>query len=101
MNRWALILVSMIALFVVSVFPCGMLGQTTQSWTATLSSAGVGSHMQYAQLRSPGLFDRGSCELSCRDRYGGQSTWTGDRTQSGTSVDYLRCSNQCDVRNCE
>jgi hypothetical protein len=97
MNRLALILASVMALLVVSAFPYGVLGQAVP-FSTTLSRAYVGCHLQYAEYRSPGLFDRGSCELSCRDRYGGPSTWTGDRSQSGTSMDYFRCSYECDIR---
>ena len=98
MNRSALILASVTALLVVSTFTYGALAQAAQPLTAMLSDAAVNCKVQYAQYRSPGLFDRGSCELSCRDRYGGPSTWTRDNQQSGSTADYLRCTNQCNVK---
>lgn len=98
MNRSALILASVTVLLVVSTFTYGALAQAAQPLTAMLSGAAVNCNMQYAQYRSPGLFDRGSCELSCRDRYGGASTWTGDRAQTGPTADYLRCTYQCNVK---
>ena len=98
MNRSALIIASVAALLVVSAFSYGTLWLAAQSLAGTVGGAGVGCQVQYAQFRPPALFDRGSCELSCRDRYGGPSIWTNDRTQSGSNIDYLRCTNQCDVR---
>jgi len=98
LNRSALILASVMVLLVASAFPCGTLGRAAQSFVDTASGAGIGLQVQYAQFRSSGLFDRGTCEFSCRNVYGAPSTWTGDRTQSDANVDYLRCTNQCDVR---
>jgi hypothetical protein len=98
MSRSALILASVMALLLVYAFLFGTLGQAAQSFTGTAGGAWIGSHVQYAQFRSPRLFDRGTCEFSCRNVFGAPSTWTGDRTQSGTNADYLRCTNQCDVR---
>ncbi len=98
MNRSALVLASVMALLVVPAFPYETLGQPTQSLTGAPSGAGVGCYVQYAQFRPPGLFDRGTCEYSCRSVFGTPSQWTGDRTESGANADYLRCANQCDVR---
>jgi hypothetical protein len=98
MNRSALILASVMALFIVFAFSYDTVGQAAQSLTGTVGNAVIGCQVQYTQYRPPGLFDRGTCELSCRDRYGSPSTWTGDRSESGPNMDYLRCTNQCDVR---
>ncbi len=56
-------------------------------------------HVRLAQSSDSRLFDRGSCELSCRDRYRQESSWMVDRTQPGGGSDYLRCSYQCDSAN--
>ncbi len=55
--------------------------------------------IRLAQGSDSRLFDRGSCELACRDRYRQESSWMVDRTQPGGGSDYLRCSAQCDTTN--
>ncbi len=82
MNRSALIIASVAALLVVSAFSYGTLWLAAQSLAGTVGGAGVGCQVQYAQFRPPALFDRGVRELSCRDRYGGPSIWTNDRTKA-------------------
>ena len=44
-----------------------------------------------------GTFDRGSCAISCMDRYGSPSAWTGDRSRSD-NLSYSMCAQQCDIR---
>lgn len=97
MNRLMLVLASVVALSVVSIFGHQALAQAASFPGVTVAPAGGVQYVEF-QYNYPGVFDRGSCELSCRDRYSGSSTWTGDRTQSGPSMDYLRCSSQCDIR---
>jgi hypothetical protein len=98
MNRLAVILASMAVFVVALASPYGDLAQVAQTLTDPVSSSGIGFPVQYAQYDLPGLFDRGSCELNCRDRIREPSTWTRDRIESGPSADYLRCTNQCDIR---
>jgi len=98
MNRLAVILASM-ALFVVAfASPHGDPGQAAQTLIGPVSHSSIGFPVEYAQYDLPGLFDRGTCELNCRDRFREPSTWTRDRTESGSSTDYLRCTNQCATR---
>lgn len=44
-----------------------------------------------------GTFDRGSCAISCMDRYGGPAGWTGDRSRT-ENFSYSMCAQQCDTR---
>ena len=97
MNRLAVI--ASMAVFVVAfAYLYGDPGQAAQTLIGPVSNSGIGSPVQYAQYYPPGLFDRGSCELNCRDRFREPSTWTRDNQQSGSSADYLRCTNQCAIR---
>ena len=98
MNRTPLILASVVTLLIVSAFPYGTPAQAVPYLTSATGPEG-GCDVQYAQFRPPGLFDRGTCEFSCRSVYGEPGAWTGDRYQSGSNLDYLRCANQCDIRN--
>ena len=98
MNRTRLISASVMVLLVVSGFVYGTSAQAALPWNAA-SGSESGFNVQYAQFRPPGLFDRGTCEFSCRSVYGEPGAWTGDRYQSGSNLDYLRCANQCDIRN--
>ncbi len=95
MNRSALILASAAGFIVVFAFSYGSPGQAAQTLNAPVIGNSIDYHAQYAQYSIPGLFDRGTCELNCRDRFRDSSAWTRDQTQSGTSPDYLRCTNQC------
>jgi hypothetical protein len=98
MNRSATISASVMALLFVLTLQHVTLTQAAASSAATSSGGGFGYQLQFAQFRPPGLFDRGSCEMNCRSFFGGPSTWTGDRTETGPSADYLRCSYQCGVK---
>ncbi len=98
MNRLAVILSSMAVFVLAFAFTFGDLGQAAQTLIGSFGNIGIGSPVQYAQYYPPGLFDRGSCELNCRDRFRDTSSWTRDSQQSGSSADYLRCTNQCATR---
>ncbi len=98
MNRLAVILASMAVFVVAFASPYGDLGQAAQTLIGPVSNSGIGFPVQYAQYDPPGLFDRGTCELNCRDRFREPSTWTRDSQQTGPSADYLRCTNQCATR---
>jgi hypothetical protein len=98
MNRLAVILASMAVFAVAFAYPYGDPGQAAQTLIGSFSNIGIGPPVQYAQYYPPGIFDRGSCELNCRDRFRDTSSWTRDNQQSGSSADYLRCTTQCATR---
>jgi len=95
MNRVALVMVTAAGFLVIFSFAYGDTGWSVQNLNAATLGNSIGCHVQYAQYSLPGLFDRGSCELNCRDRFRDPSTWTRDQTQNVPSADYLRCTNQC------
>ena len=98
MNRLAVILSTMAVFVVAFASPYGDSGQAAQTLIGSFGNIGIRSPVQYARSYPPGLFDRGSCELNCRDRFREPSTWTRDSQQSASTPDYLRCINQCATR---